>query len=168
MKLKEPHIIYKNTYLEMIEEWISSGEEFVPFTLEFDTSDFEKFIRYTNSFKTVKPEGFVHHSTFWLITENEEIAGVSNLRHYLNEKLLTEGGHIGFGIRPSFRRKGYASKLLELTLIEAKKLDITKALLTCDKSNTGSSRTIQKNNGILWKEQSLEGIIKQYFWIDIR
>ena len=167
MKLIEPNTIYKITYLEMMDEWRSSGEELVPFTLEFDTSDFEKFIRYTNSFKTINPEGFVHHSTFWLITDNEEIAGVSNLRHYLNERLLTEGGHIGFGIRPSFRRKGYASKLLELTLLEAKKLDIAKVLLTCDKSNTGSSKTIQKNKGVLWKEQMLEGVLKQYFWIEI-
>lgn len=151
----------------MMDEWRSSGEELVPFTLEFDTSDFEKFIRYTNSFKTINPEGFVHHSTFWLITDNEEIAGVSNLRHYLNERLLTEGGHIGFGIRPSFRRKGYAAKLLELTLLEAKKLNLSKVLLTCDKSNTGSSKTIQKNNGVLWKEQILDGIMKQYFRIDI-
>jgi len=167
LKLIEPNTIYKISYLEMMEEWRSSGEEFVPFTLKFDTSDFDEFIRFTNSFKTVKANGFVHHSTFWLKTENEEIAGVSNLRHYLIESLLTEGGHIGFGIRPSFRRKGYASKLLELTLLEAKKLNIEKVLLTCDKSNTGSSKTIQKNNGILWKEQIVEGVPKQYFWIEI-
>lgn len=151
----------------MMEEWRSSGEELVPFTLEYDSTDFDKFILFTNSFKTVKADGFVHHSTFWLITDDNNIAGVSNLRHYLNESLLSEGGHIGFGIRPSFRRKGYASKLLELTLLEAKKINLSKVLLTCDKSNTGSSRTIHKNNGVLWKEQILDGIMKQYFWIDI-
>ena len=167
MKLIEPNTIYKNTYLEMMEEWRSSGEELVPFTLEFDITDFDKFILFTNSFKNVKPEGFVHHSTFWLITDDDEIAGVSNLRHYLCKSLLLEGGHIGFGIRPSFRRKGYAAKLLELTLLEAKKLNLSKVLLTCDKSNTGSSKTIQKNNGVLWKEQILDGIMKQYFRIDI-
>ena len=167
MKLIEPNTIYKNTYLEMMEEWRSSGEELVPFTLEFDITDFDKFILFTNSFKYIKPEGFVHHSTFWLITDDDEIAGVSNLRHYLCETLLLEGGHIGFGIRPSFRRKGYAAKLLELTLLEAKKLNLSKVLLTCDKSNTGSSKTIQKNNGVLWKEQILDGIMKQYFRIDI-
>ncbi len=151
----------------MMEEWRSSGEELVPFTLEFDTTDFDKFILFTNSFKTVKPEGFVHHSTFWLITDDDEIAGVSNLRHYLCESLLQEGGHIGFGIRPSFRKKGYAAKLLELTLLEAKKLNLSEVLLTCDKSNIGSSRTIQRKNGELLKEQILNGIMKQYFRIDI-
>jgi len=167
LKLIEPNTIYKITYREMMEEWRSSGEELVPFTLEYDSTDFDKFILFTNSFKTVKADGFVHHSTFWLITDDNNIAGVSNLRHYLNESLLSEGGHIGFGIRPSFRRKGYASKLLELTLLEAKKINLSKVLLTCDKSNTGSSRTIHKNNGVLWKEQILDGIMKQYFWIDI-
>jgi predicted acetyltransferase len=168
MKLIEPDITYKKQYLEMMDDWRSSNEQLVPFCLKYDTADFEEFIKITNSFKKVQDKGFVHHSTFWLITDDDQIAGVSNLRHYLNENLLLEGGHIGFGIRPSYRRKGYASLLLELTLLEAKKLNIDKALLTCDKSNIASAKTILKNGGALWKEHIHKGVVKQNYWIEIK
>ncbi len=167
MKLIVPDIKYKNEYLEMMDDWRSTGEPFVPFCLKYDTTDFEEFVKLTNSFKKVQDKGFVHHSTFWLITDDDKIAGVSNLRHYLNESLLLEGGHIGFGIRPSFRRKGYASIILELTLSEAKKLNIDKALLTCDKSNIASAKTILKNGGVLWKEHLYKDVMKQNYWIDL-
>lgn len=168
MKLVEPDIKFKDEYLEMMDDWRSTGEPLVPFCLKYDATDFEEFVKLTNSFKKVQDKGFVHHSTFWLITDDDKIAGVSNLRHYLNENLLLEGGHIGFGIRPSFRRKGYASKILALTLLEAKKLNIDKALVTCDSSNIASARTIIKNGGVLWKEHLYKGILKQNYWIDIK
>lgn len=167
MKLIVPETSYKIQYLEMMDDWRSTVEPLVPFCLKYDTTDFEEFVKLTNSFKNVKDKGFVHHSTFWLITDDGQIAGVSNLRHYLNDNLLLEGGHIGFGIRPSYRRKGYASLILELTLSEAKKLNIDKALLTCDKSNIASAKTILKNGGVLWKEHLYKDVIKQNFWIDI-
>lgn len=167
MKLIVPVTSYKKQYLEMMDDWRSTGEPLVPFCLKYDTADFEEFVKLTNSFMKVQDKGFVNHSTFWLITDDDRIAGVSNLRHYLNENLLLEGGHIGFGIRPSFRRKGYASVILSLTLLEAKKLNIDKALLTCDKSNIASSKTILKNGGVLWKEHLYKDVMKQNYWIDL-
>ena len=167
MKLIVPVTSYKKQYLEMMDDWRSTGEPLVPFCLKYDTSDFDEFVKLTNSFMKVQDKGFVHHSTFWLITDDDRIAGVSNLRHYLNENLLLEGGHIGFGIRPSFRRKGYASDILALTLLEAKKLNIDKALLTCDKSNIASSKTILKNGGVLWKEHLYKDVMKQNYWMDL-
>ncbi len=167
MKLVVPVTSYKKQYLEMMDDWRSTGEPLVPFCLKYDITDFEEFVKLTNSFKEVQDKGFVHHSTFWLITDDDRIAGVSNLRHYLNENLLLEGGHIGFGIRPSFRRKGYASVILALTLLEAKNLNIDKALLTCDKSNIASAKTILKNGGVLWKEHLYKDVMKQNYWIDL-
>lgn len=168
MKLVEPNSAYKEQYHKMIEDWKSTGEFMVPFSIRYDISDFDAFIKKTNSFKTKRDEGFVHHSTFWLMDESDNILGVSNLRHYLNDKLLIQGGHIGYGIRPSERRKGYATKILELSLIEAKKLGIDKALITCYKENIGSTKTIIKNGGKLWKEHNVEGKEVLNFWIDIK
>ena len=165
MKLIEPTIKYKEEYLEMLADWHRTKEKLVPFAIKYDTTDFVAFIKKTNSFKTQKDEGFVHHSTFWLLNEDDVIVGVSNIRHYLTENLLLVGGHIGFGIRPSFRRRGYATKILELSLLEAKKLGIEKALVTCDKINIGSAKTIMKNGGILWKEHIVDGKEVLNFWI---
>ena len=109
----------------------------------------------------------VPHSSFWLIDENQNILATSNLRHTLNEKLWIIGGHIGYGVAPSARRKGCATKVLELTLLEAKKLGIEKTLVTCYKNNIGSAKSILKNGGEFWKETPIKNRITQYYWISI-
>ena len=94
--------------------------------------------------------------------------GAVNIRHYLNDSLLKEGGHIGDGIRPSERRKGYATEMIRLALTECKKLGIEKVLMTCDKDNIGSARSIIKNGGILENEfVNSEGNIEQRYWISL-
>ena len=80
---------------------------------------------------------------------------------------MLEGGHIGFGIRPSYRRRGYATKILELSLLKAKALGIERALVTCDTWNVASAKTILKNGGMLWKAHEFEGEMKQLYWIDL-
>ena len=62
------------------------------------------------------PETWVPDSTYWLVTDENKIVGAVNIRHSLTEHLFNAGGHIGYGIRPSERRKGYATKLLALSL----------------------------------------------------
>src|SRR5688572_26709861 len=75
------------------------------------------------------------HSTFWLVDANDEIVGVSNLRHRLTDSLLRFGGHIGFGVRPSARRRGYATELLRATLVEARGRGLRRVRVTRDQRN---------------------------------
>ena len=85
----------------------------------------------------------------WMIgdDENDVLIGASNLRHYLTDEGLKLWGHIGYGIRPSERKKGYATKLLELTLKEAKEKNINKVLLGAYIGNIGSWKTMEKCGG---------------------
>ena len=154
----------------MLKEWKETGEKLVPFIIQIDSTDFQKFIDQINRSKNGIgiPETFVPNSTFYLTDNTNRILGVVNIRHRLTDKLLIEGGHIGYGIRPSERRKGYATKILELALVEAKKLGIERALVTCDKENTGSAKTILRNGGIFDQENLYEGRIIQRYWIDIK
>lgn len=88
-----------------------------------------------------------------------------DIRHRLNEYLLQFGGNIGYSVRPSQRRKGYATEMLALALEECRKLGLDRALVTCDKTNIGSAKTIQKNGGVL-ENEVLEGDrITQRYWI---
>lgn len=167
MKLISPNLKLKQEYLEMMKDWESTGEELVPFPIKYDYSDFEELVDKQTRFLDQADPGFVSHSTFWLLNDADEIVGVSNMRHYLNKGLLNHGGHIGYGIRPSARKKGYATKILELTLIEAKKMGIEKALLTCDHDNIASEKTILKNGGKLWKQQVYNDEETKLFWIQL-
>ncbi|WJH37217.1 GNAT family N-acetyltransferase [Paenibacillus sp. CC-CFT747] len=110
--------------------------------------------------------GFVEHSTYWLV-RGSRIVGVVNLRHRLNEKLLRIGGHIGYGIRPGERRKGYATAILAMALQKAGERGIQRVLVTCDKDNTGSARTIQKNGGVLESEAWEGETCVQRYWIEV-
>lgn len=101
--------------------------------------------------------------------QEKEILGAVNIRHSLNQDLLFRGGHIGYGIRPSQRRKGYATQMLSLTLEQCRELGLEKVLVTCNKDNIGSAKTIINNNGILENEViEKSGNIVQRYWIDLK
>lgn len=167
VRLVEPCIKFKNEYNDMLSEWKESGEELIPWTLNLENSDFnllvEKLIGYSRGVGL--PEGFVECSTFWLVNENNRILGAIDVRHRLNDFLLFRGGHIGYGIRPSERRKGYASIMLSFALKECKVIELSKVLITCLKSNLGSAKTIIKNGGILESEDTDNGEAFQRYWI---
>ena len=91
-----------------------------------------------------------------------------NIRHKLNEKLLLNGGHIGDGIRPSERGKGYGTRMIALALEKCRELGIDRVLMVCDRNNAASARTIVKNGGVMENEIEVDGVVEQRYWIDIR
>lgn len=92
--------------------------------------------------------------------------GAVNIRHYLTDYLLQYAGHIGDGIRPSERKKGYATAMISLALEECKKMGIQRVLMCCDKDNVGSAKSIIYNGGILENELiDEEGKVVQRYWI---
>ena len=100
--------------------------------------------------KDTVQEGLVTANTFFAIRRKDnKLVGIINIRHELNEYLFNYGGHIGYSILPSERRKGYAYKQLLLALDFCKRLNINKVLITCLENNIGSSKTIEKAGGVL-------------------
>ena len=82
---------------------------------------------------------------------------------------MRTGGHIGDGIRPSERRKGYATEMIRLALIECKKLGLDRVLMVCERDNIGSAKSIMKNGGVLEKEIiNPDGSVEQRYWIEIK
>ena len=156
----------------MIDEWRADQElhhtNHSPWAIfKNDYHDFNFYLEHLEV-KDAK-EGLVPDSVFFLLDEDRnKLLGAVNIRHYLNDELLKEGGHIGDGIRPSERRKGYATEMVRLALIECKKLGIDRVLMTCDKDNVGSAKSILKNGGVLENEfLNEDGNIEQRYWIDL-
>jgi predicted acetyltransferase len=170
-KLESPCTRLKNSYLSLVEEFQQRGEPLIPFPLKFPTDDFPAFIERLEKCAqgSELPNGFVAHQTFWLVGDNEHVLGVSNLRYSLTEALRKDGGHIGFGIRPSVRRHGYATLILRETLLKAKERGIARALVTSHKGNLGSVKAILRNGGTLDSEELLPGHpdLMQRFWIPL-
>jgi predicted acetyltransferase len=151
-----------------VAEFTARGEPFVPFPLGFPHENFKALLARLAACEDGLgiPVGFVPHSTFWLVV-GEEVGGVSNLRHRLTDSLRIEGGHIGYGIRPSARGRGHGTRILALTLAQAAKLGIAHALLTCAKANLASAAVIRANGGVLQDEAFIEsrGEVVQRWWV---
>lgn len=168
IKLVKLSYEYKTQLFEMMDEWLSKETHFSPYVIrKNDYHDFENYLEKLET-KTEK-DGLVPDSTFFCLdTDRNIFVGAVNIRHYLNEELLYTGGHIGDGIRPSERRKGYATKMIGLALDECKKLGIKRVLMTCDKDNIGSAKSIMNNGGVLENEVLNEhGVLEQRYWIDL-
>ena len=162
---------YYNQLKDMIDEWKLDQEinhtNHSPWAIF--KNDYHDFEYYLDNLEIKEPiEGKVPDSTFFLLDEQRNIfIGAANIRHYLNDYLLEYGGHIGDGIRPSERRKGYATELIRLSLLECKKLGIDRVLMVCDKDNIGSRKSIINNGGVLENEFVDEkGNINQRYWIE--
>lgn len=102
---------------------------------------------------------------------NYRIVGRVSIRHQLNDLLLNVGGHVGYGVVPSRRREGFATEILKESLVYIKKElpQLNKALLTCDDSNLGSIKTIEKNGGVFenfFQDSSME-VAKRRYWINV-
>ncbi len=145
-----PSAEYEKSYREALAE--TQGEERTVGThLDFNgTESFEKFILRLCGYKDGQnlPDGFVRESVFWLVDQGEFIGRVS-IRHELTEHLRKIGGHIGYKIRPSKRRRGYGTLILSLALKKARTLGLKQALITCDETNIASRKIIEHNGGVL-------------------
>lgn len=170
MKLKlvrlEP--CYQSHLKDMMEEWYATGERIVPYAIRrLDYHDFDYYMNNLDMRDDIL--GLVPDSTFFCLDEDQDIfVGAVNIRHYLNDRLLLNGGHIGDGVRPSQRRKGIASQMIGLALDECRKLGITRVLMVCDKENIGSAKSIQRNGGVLENEVVVDGVVEQRYWIEIK
>lgn len=158
---------YRRHLEDMMEEWYGTGEKIIPYAIRrLDYRDFENYMANLEVKNT--SGGLVPDSTFFCLDEERDIfVGAVNIRHYLNESLLLNGGHIGDGVRPSERRKGIATQMIGLAREECKKLGISRVLMVCDKDNVGSAKSIQNNGGVLENEVVVDGITEQRYWIEV-
>lgn len=170
MELIPPTESYKESYIQALREY-HAEERYLDEDIEILSKDFSAFVTGILSQSEGKnlPERYVPQTTLWLVDGGDYI-GTARIRHTLSDMLKKVGGHIGYEIRPSRRKSGYGSEILRLALIEARALGIGRALLTCDSTNIGSRKIIEKNRGIFEDETpSNDGSpSKLRFWIDVQ
>lgn len=114
--------------------------------------------------------GKVAATTYFTIRESDnKIIGMVSFRHYLNKYLKNFGGHIGYGIRPTERRKGYAKIQLYLVLLEAQKMGINKVMVDCVDTNEASEKVIKSLGGVFEREVYEENkkVTLHNYWINV-
>ncbi len=107
VSLLTPTTDLQEEYLDFYNEWKDSGETMIPWVITKDPSNFPAMVQeLLDAHNGINlPDSWVPDSTYWLVTDHNRIVGAVNIRHSLTEHLFNAGGHIGYGIRPSERRK---------------------------------------------------------------
>ena len=162
---KEPKDVTFEQILDYKEEFLLNSEIIQGAANMTDLSipEWVQFTENTKNKESVTP-GFVTAHTFFAL-DNSKIVGIINARHELNDYLLNFGGHIGYSVRKSERRKGYAKAMLSYTVDFLFSLGLEKVLITCDKKNIASKRTIESCGGILENEVATEERTTLRYWI---
>ena len=128
-------------------------------------SEYEDWIIYTREISQGLCKDRIPSSTFFAIDNTtNEIVGIIDIRHFLDEEHYYSV-HIGYSVSPANRCKGYGSEILKQGIAKAKLIGLERVLLTCEKSNTASSRVIQNNGGVLEKEYMENENAMLAYWI---
>ena len=169
MYLIKPQDINEDEFNDFVNEFKVVNENLVPYSLNQKGMDFQTYIKALNDESLGKgiPENWVPASTYFLVDDKQKIYGAVNIRHRLTDNLMIEGGHVGYGIRPSVRNHGYGTKILELALDKIREMNIKEVLVTCDKENTNSAKVIQKNGGEFDSEIERDNKIFYRYWIKL-
>jgi predicted acetyltransferase len=171
LTLVSPSTKWAREVIATASEFRQAGERDLMGSPEQMRADFAGFVaelELTASQPGVRP-GWVTANTYWLVRDGRTVLGRSNLRHCLTPELEDVGGHIGYAIRPSERRKGYGTQILALTLEKARERGLSRVMVTCDTANTASARIIEKNGGVLASQSVSPGSRKlvSRYWIEL-
>ena len=174
--LEEPSLERKDEIIEYLDEFVKYNSNINgtgSLDKIYDGYTFEEALERCLNMKNewyAKSINRVPGKTFLLIRKNDnKIVGTINIRWNLSEKMLEFGGHIGYGIRPTERRKGYNKIQLYLVLLEVQKLNLDKVMLDCSVDNLGSDKTIKALGGILERCEldEADNTMTNVYWINV-
>ncbi|WP_405808303.1 GNAT family N-acetyltransferase [Streptomyces sp. NBC_00210] len=171
-QLIAPDVRFHESFLVAVKEFLAEGAD--PNTLlAHEIEEFGGTWRRPDAFagyvarlgaesleETPRPQGWVPHTNLWFV-DGDTYLGRLAIRHRLTPFLHELGGHVGYAVRPSARRRGHATAMLRDCLPYARTLGIESLLVTCDAGNVGSRKVIEANGGVL-EDQRGE---KRRYWI---
>lgn len=172
--LEEASITRKNDVKEYVEEHIKYNSQTAGTSgVDEEYKNYEQWLEKIELLKKAEtcPNDRCCGIQYFLIRENDnKLVGMINLRWNLNDWMIRNGGHIGYGIRPTERRKGYNKINLYLCLLKAQEQGLKEVLITADDENLGSTKTIESLGGILENKVTNyddENKLTRRYWINV-
>lgn len=142
-------MVHEAAFTAMVREFVEAGERDYVFEDVLFNQGFAEYVHWLVQGERGELPGLAPWSAYWAVeTESAELVGLSSLRHTLSPWLAEFGGHIGYRVRPSARRRGLGSALLSLTLQRADGRGITQALVVCTPESVGSQGVLRRNGAV--------------------
>ncbi len=174
LKLIEPTKEYEDQVMAYREILIKNGESADGCAALEETETYDEWLDFENRLKKKYGKGYTPSTVCLAVRiSDNKLIGIIDFRHDLTDFLKKYGGNIGYSVLPSERQKGYAKEMLGLMLNKCRAMGKDKVLITCDKGNIASSKTIIANGGVLENEVPDEaslgksGVVQRY-WIYFR
>lgn len=166
MELRKPTLDDELLLMDYIKEHYDNGEYSISASNMLPTMGYKDWI---NKLKQDEVLGDLDWgvSETYILVDKDIVLGMLNIRYTLTDEMAEIYGHIGYGVRPSMRKRGMASYMLKEALIKCKEKGLSEVILGCYKDNLGSSKTIVKNNGILYREDEMKGKTSEYYKIKL-
>ena len=165
VRLVNPSVEYADSVMEAAREFAKENSQELSQALSLQ---FEQFV--AGQLEQADPSklnpDYVPATELWIVHGHQFIGRIS-IRHYLNDALRRVGGHIGYAVRPTARKRGYATQALKMALSEARKLGLHEVMLTCDDNNIGSIKVIESAGGILVDRNTHDHVPKRYYRIKL-
>ena len=159
-----PEMSDKEILEAYVQELQDNGETIISFRLGLSYSEYAEWVEKIHN-KALMGDEQWGKSLLYLCIDEERLIGLLSIRYDLPEALTETIGNIGYGVRPSERKKGYATAMLRYALSICKEKGMEKVVLGCYKDNLASAATIKKNGGLLIAENDnyTKGVISQYY-----
>ena len=152
---------------EYVEEHYSNYERSISASVNLTNMNFKEWVDKVNKNSTTPDDEWGKYYLYLVFNDNKLI-GLLNIRYDLTNELREKYGDIGYGVRPSERRKGYATKMLSYALEVCKEKNMKEAILGCYENNYGSNKTIINNGGKLYKTDYEKKTISNEWEINLK
>ena len=152
---------------DCVQEHYENNEKNIHASNMLTSLDYNSWVKKIQNNAQIPDKDWGKSITYLVFDNNEKLIGLLNIRYELNEKMTMKYGNIGYGVRPTERKKGYATQMLKYALEFCKEKNLKSVIVGCYKDNIASSKTIIKNGGILINEIADDGKISQYYEIKL-